>query len=152
MTSNQTSESSGTQLKPPRRCCASCLLLAVVLVSGLLAGLGLTVIFDLDDKVTEMLGIPPKPRKIRSIAELRDRLTDRYAAELDLSDESKSNIRKIITEHLSSSLERRIQLLDKLSKCLDPVLNDAQKAQWEKAKADRIKKWSEGMPTTRPTA
>ena len=150
MTGNQTSESSGTQLKPPKRNCASCVMLAIVLVSGLLAGLSLTIIFDLDDKVTEMLGLPPKPRKTKSMMVLRDRLTDRYAAELDLSDESKNNIREIITEHLSSSLDRRIQLLDKLSKCLDPVLNDAQKVQWEKAKADRIKKWGEGMPTTRP--
>ena len=125
-------------------------MLAVVLLSGLLAGLGLTIIFDLDDKATEMLGLPTEPRKAKSMMELRDRLTDRYAAELDLSDELKSNIREIITEHLSSSLEQRIQLLDKLSKCLDPVLSGAQKVQWEKAKADRIKKWGEGMPATRP--
>ncbi len=125
-------------------------MLAIVLLSGLIAGLGLTIIFDLDDKVTETLGLPPKPRKTKSIMELRDRLTNRYAAELDLSDELKSRIRKIITEHLISSLDRRIQLLDKLSESLDPVLSDEQKVQWEKAKAARIKKWSEGMPTTRP--
>ena len=122
----------------------------IVLVSGLLAGIGLTVIYDLDDKVTDALGLPPKPRKTKSMIELRDRLTDRYAAELDLSDELKDNIREIITKHLSSSLERRIELLDKLSKSLDPVLSDAQKVQWEKAKADRIKKWGEGLTTPRP--
>jgi len=151
MTGNQTSESSGTHLTPPKRNCASCLMLAVVLVSGLLAGLGLTIIFDLDDKVTEILGLPPKPRKTTSMLELRDRLTNRYAEELDLSDELKSNIREIITEHLKSSLDRRIQLLDKLSESLNPVLSDAQKVQWEKAKADRIQKWGEGLTTTRPT-
>lgn len=150
MTSNQTSESTGTHLKPPKRNCASCLMLVLVLVSGLLAGLGLTIIFDLDDKATEILGLPSKPRKTKSMMELRDRLTNRYAAELNLSDELKSNIRKIITEHLNSSLERRIQLLDKLSKSLNPVLSDAQKVQWEKAKTERIKKWSEGMTATRP--
>jgi hypothetical protein len=151
MTSNQTSESSGSQLPPKRRCCASCLLLAIVFVSGLLAGGGLTIIFDLDEEVSRIFGLAPKPRKPRSIAELRDSITDRYAVELGLSAEQKSKVREVLTKHFSGSLQRRIQLLDKLSEALYPILNDDQRANWEKLKADRIKKWSEGMPTTRPT-
>ena len=150
MTSNQTTESSGSQLPPPRRCCASCLLLAVVFASGLLAGGGLTVIFDLDEKVTEIFGLAPKPQESRSIAEMRDSITDRYAAELGLSDVQKSKVREILTEQFRSSLQRRIQTLDKLSEGLNPILDDAQRAKWEKLKNDRIKKWGEGLTTTRP--
>ncbi len=151
MTSNQTSESSGSQLPPKRRCCASCLLLAIVFASGLLAGGGLTIIFDLDEEVSKIFGLAPKPRKSRSIAELRDSITDRYATELALSAEQKSKVREILTEHFSGSLQRRKRMLDKLSEGLNPILDDAQKAKWEKLKNDRIKKWGEGMPTTRPT-
>ena len=150
MTGNQTSESSGTQLTPPRRCGASCLLLAIVFASGLLAGGGLTIIFHLEEKVTAIFGLDSKPRNSRSIAQLRDDVTDRYAAELGLSDEQKSKIREIITEQLSGSLQRRIQMLDELSEGLHPILDDAQWAKWEKIRAERIEKWGEGMPTTRP--
>ena len=150
MTSNQTSESSGSQLTPPRRCCASCLLLSVVFASGLLAGGGLTIIFDLDEKATEIFGLARKPRESRSIEQLRDDLTNRYAEELGLSDEQKGKLREIITKQLSGSLQRRRQMLDKLSEGLNPILDDAQRAKWEKMKADRIKKWGEGMPTTSP--
>ena len=150
MTGNQTSESSGSQLPPPRRCCASCLLLAIVLTSGLLAGAGLTVIFDLDEKVSEIFGLAHEPRKSRSIAEMRDNITDRYAAELGLSAEQKSKVREILTEQLSGSLQRRSRMLDKLSEGLNPILDDAQRAKWEKIKAERIKKWGEDLPTTVP--
>ena len=151
MTSNHTSESSGSRLNPPRRSrCAPCLLLAIVFVSGLLAGGGLTVIFEFDETVTRIFGLAPKERKSKSIAELRDRITDRYAAELDLSTEQKSKVREIITEHFSGSLQRRIKLLDKLTEALDPAFTDAQRAKWEQSKADRIKKWGDGLTTTRP--
>jgi len=152
MTSNQADTSTGQQLTPPEapRRCVSCLLLGIVFVSGLLIGSGLTVIFDLDEKAAELFGIS-RPRKSRSIAKLRDDITDRYADELGLSPEQKSKVREILTEHFSGALERRMKLLDKLSKGLVPILDYAQKAQWEEIKAKRIKKWSEGMPTSRPT-
>ena len=150
MTSNQTSESSGTHLTPPKRPCASCMMLMIVLLSGLIAGLGLTIIFDLDDIVSDALNPPEKPRKTKSIGELRDRITDRYAKELDLSDAEKAQIHKVLTEYFSKSLQQRIRLLDDMTAVLTPVLDDANKAQWEQMKADRIKKWSEGMPTTQP--
>ena len=118
MTGNQTSESSGSPLNPPPRRCAACLLLAIVLASGLLAGGGLTVIFDLDEKAGSIFGIAPKPRKSKSIAELRDSITDRYALELDLSDEQKSKVREILTEQFSGALQRRIHMLEKLSEGL----------------------------------
>jgi hypothetical protein len=126
------------------------MLLAIVLASGLIAGIGLTIIFDLDDTVTELLGLPPKPRKSRSIAELRDSITNRYATKLGLSDEQTSKVRDIITEHLSGSLGRRIKLLDKLTTGLLPILDDSQKALWKEIKAEQIAKWGKGMPTTRP--
>jgi hypothetical protein len=150
MTGNQTSESTGSQLTPPRRCGVSCLLLSVVFASGLLAGGGLTIIFHLEEKVTAIFGLAPEPRESRSIGQLRDDITDRYAAELGLSDEQKSKVREIITEQLSGSLQRRIQMLDKLSEGLRPILDDAQRAKWEKMKAELIEKWGEGAPTTRP--
>ena len=150
MTNNQTFESRRVRLAHPKRTGASCTLLLIVLVSGLLAGVGLTVIYDLDEKVSEIFGLAHEPHKSRSIGQLRDDLTDRYTAELGLSDAQKSKVREILTEQLSSSLERRKQMLDKLSEGLNPILDDAQRAKWEKLKADRIKKWGEGMSTTLP--
>lgn len=150
MTSNQTSESNGTHLTPPKRPCASCMMLTVVLISGLIAGLGLTIIFDLDDIVSDTLNLPKKPRKTKSIGELRDRITDRYAEELDLSDAQKAQIHEVLTEYFSNSLQRRIHLLNDMTDVLSPVLDDVKKAQWEQMKADRIKKWSEGLPATQP--
>jgi hypothetical protein len=150
MTNNQTIESRRSRLANPKRSGGSCVFMIIVLVSGLLAGLGLTIIYDLDDKATDFLGLPPKPRKSRSIAELRDSITERYATKLNLSDEQTDKVRTIVTEHLSDSLERRKRLLDKLSAGLEPILNDTQKAEWEKAKAEQIKKWGDISPTKQP--
>jgi len=147
MTGNQTSESSGPQLAPPTRsCCASCLLLAVIFASGLLAGGGLTVIFDLEQKVMKLFNLRKEPK---SFLEIRDKLTDRYAGYLDMSTEQKEKLRKIFTKHLSGAIQRRIETLEKVTADLDAILNDAQKAQWEQVKSKNIEKWGEGMPTTR---
>ena len=150
MTGNQTSESTGCQLTPPGRRCVSCLLLTIVFASGLLVGAGLTVIFDLDETATEIFGLKRTPPKSRSIAQMCDDITNRYAEELGLSDEQKSKVHEVLTEHFSGALQRRIGVLEKLSVALAPILNDAQRAEWEKLKVDRVKKWSEASPTTRP--
>ena len=147
MTSNQTTESGGSRLPAPRRCGISCFLMAIVFVSGILAGGGLTVIFELDETVTKLFGLK---QKSRSIAELRDRITDRYAIELGLSGEQTEKLREIFGRHLADSLQRRINILDKVTAELAPLLNDAQKAKWVQVKAERIKKWGEGMATTKP--
>jgi hypothetical protein len=137
---------------PARRsCCTSCLLLMIVFASGLLAGGGLTVIFGLDETVTEIFGLERKKQKSGSIAQLRDRLTNRYATELGLSEEMTNKVRDIFTEQLSGSLKRRMQTLEKLSEVLYPTFDDAQKANWEKMKAESIKRWGDALITTQPS-
>ena len=145
---NKKIETSRSRLAKPKRGGGSCVFMIIVLISGLLAGIGLTVIYDLDDKATEIFGLAPKPGKSKSIAELCDKITNRYAAELDLSDVQKNKVHEVITMHFSGSLERRVQLLEKLSTVLGPMLSDAKRTQWEELKSERIKKWSEGMPKT----
>ncbi|MCP4374774.1 MAG: hypothetical protein GY794_01135 [bacterium] len=152
MTNNQTSESDQCQLTPPRRSCgSSCLLLMIVFASGLLAGGGLTVIFDLDETVSKIFGLEPERKKSGSIEQLRDRITDRYTKELGLSEEMTNKVRDIITRQLSGSLKRRMETLDKLSEALYPTFNDVQKANWEKMKAESIKRWGKALTTTQPS-
>jgi hypothetical protein len=148
---NKKFEPSRSRLAKLKRGGGSCVFMVIMLVSGLLAGVGLTVIYDLDDKATEIFGLAPKPGKSKSIAELCDKITNRYAAELDLSDAQKSKVHEVITEHFSGSLDRRVKMLEKLSTVLAPMLSDTKRTQWEQLKSDRIKKWSEGMPKTQPT-
>jgi len=147
MTSNSTTESGGTRLPAPRRCGISCLLLAIVFVSGILAGGGLTVIFHLDEEIAKILGVKKKPK---SFLELRDKLTDRYAGELDLAKDQKEKMREIFTEQLKGSIERRARILEKITEGMNPILSEAQKAKWEQIKTERLKKWNEGMPTSQP--
>ncbi|MDP6045539.1 MAG: hypothetical protein QGH94_12105 [Phycisphaerae bacterium] len=141
MTNEQTNELSGSRLPAPHRCGTPCLLLLIVFISGLLAGGGLTVIFDLDEEIAKVLGVK---KKSRSIIELRDRLTDRYADELGLTGENKEKMRELFNEQLKGSVQRRVNILNKVTEGLSPLLSEAQKAKWEQIKAERIKKWSEG--------
>jgi len=123
----------------------------MVLLSGLLAGAGLTVIFDLDEKATEIFGLKPKPTKSKSIMELRDRVTDRFAAEMDLSEAQKNRVRDVLTKYFASSLDRRKKMLDDLTEVLAPVLSESKRAEWEQLKAEKIKIWEKGMAATQPS-
>jgi hypothetical protein len=147
MTNANTTESDGSRLPAPRRCGIPCLLLTIVFISGILAGGGLTVIFDLDEEIAKVLGVK---KKSRSIIELRDRLTERYAGELGLTGDKKEKMRDLFNEQLKGAIQRRVNILNKVTEGLNPILSDAQKAKWEQIKSERIKKWSEGMTTTRP--
>jgi len=148
MSNNSTTESSGSRLPAPRRCGIPCFLLAIVFISGILVGGGLTVIFDLDEEIARVLGMKSKSR---SIVEMRDRLTDRYAGELGLTGDKKEKMRELFSEQLQGAIQRRINILNKVTEGLSPHLTDDQKAKWEQIKAECIKKWSEGMPTTQPS-
>ena len=150
MSENQTSDTQAPHLKPQPKRCTSCMLLSIVFISGLLVGVGLTVILDLDKTADSIVAKTQEKRKSRSMTEIRDRIIAKYTEELKLSETQTDKVREILTVHFNDSLKRRLETLEKMSAALKPILDETQWAQWEKLKTERIQKWSKAPPATQP--
>ncbi len=130
----------------PRRRWPAWLLLAVIFASGVLLGVSLTVLFRAE-----------QPRGRKTIAEIRDQMTEKFADRLDLSAEQTEEVRRILEQRLAALQEIRLELRPRvevqaaeLEKQVAAVLTAAQKEKWQQYYAELHERWFPEPASTQP--
>ncbi len=145
--SNEATGSQGPRRRANRRIITP-LLLAIIFISGGLVGAGLTVVHRSQQR----------PRARRSTEQIRDRLTQRIAQRLDLSEQQTAHAREVIEQRLVELKELRRQVQPQmeaqaaiLHSRLEALLDERQKALWDELYAELFARWFADPVTTQPS-